>query len=275
MPQQTLDVIRTKNGKSFQIAQREGNGPVSEGSVKTVEGKEKKPTPGEMPDPHLLFYNSLLCAGLLILFAILARNRQVVPKGFANFAEYVAELMNNFTIGIVGEEGKRYTPLVGTVFLYILVMNLIGIIPGFHSPTSNLTITLALGVVVFVYVQFENIRQNGIVGYLKHFMGPLPAMSPFMFFIELISEFVRPFTLAIRLFGNIFGEDVIVVVLAGLLGSLGASYVGWLPVQLPVVFLSLITAIVQALVFASLTCIYLVLVQPHGHEDHAEAVVGH
>src|SRR5579871_251711 len=280
MPQSAPPVYRTETGKSFQIAQgpthTETPVPGTPAEATRTETKQEKYKIGDIPDPHLLFSNSVLVVLVLIGFALAARGKKAdKPRGFGNFAEFVAEALNNFTVGVIGPGGEKYTPLVGTVFLYILLMNLIGLFPGFHSPTSNLSITLALGLVIFCYVQYEGIRQNGVGGYFRHFMGPsIMGKFPELFFllgpIELVSELIRPLTLAIRLFGNIFGEDVIIVVLAGLLGSLGLSKLGWLPVQIPVLFLSLITDVVQAMVFAILTCIYISLVSHHDAEGHHE-----
>lgn len=235
-------------------------------------GESGKHEAGEVPAADLLFYNSALVALLMVVFALVARRElQKIPRGLQNVAEWAVESLNNFTVGIVGPGGERYTPLVGTIFIYILLMNLIGIFPGFHSPTANISITLALGVVVFCYVQYEGIRQNGLGGHFKHFMGPMPALAPLMLPVELISEIVKPFTLAVRLFGNIFGEDVIIVVLAGLAGTLGGQYLSFIPLQFPVLLLSILTAVVQALVFSMLTCIYLSLVSHHEHEgEHGE-----
>jgi len=242
---------------------QEEHGQVA-GEAHTAE-KEHEEEPGKIPDAPMLFGNSLLVALILVGFALAAKGKkEAVPRGFQNFAEQVVESLNYFTVGIIGHGGERYTPLVGTVFLYILLSNLMGMIPGFHSPTSNISTTLALGVTVFLYVQYEGIRTNGPVNYIKHFMGPMPALSPLMFPVELISEIVKPFTLAVRLFGNIFGEDVILLVLAGLGVSL--LKVPGLPLHFPVLFLSAITAVVQAMVFSMLTCIYLSLVTHHEHE---------
>jgi F-type H+-transporting ATPase subunit a len=230
------------------------------GEAQTAE-KPKEEDAGKIPDAPMLFGNSLVVAAILVGFALVARSKAAaVPRGFQNFAEQVVESLNYFTVSIIGHGGERYTPLVGTVFLYILLSNLIGIIPGLHSPTANLSTTLALGVIVFLYVQYEGIRTNGPVAYIKHFMGPMPALAPLMFPVELISELVKPFTLAVRLFGNIFGEDV----LAGL--GLELLHVPGLPLHFPVLFLSVITAVVQALVFSMLTCIYLSLMAHHDHE---------
>ena len=267
MPQQrqeqSLKVHRI--GKSFQIAQAEGEKKPGETGMST-ETKEESTPIGAIPDPYLLFYNSILIAVIILAFAFFAaKSRQRTPKGFPNFAEFVAEGLDNFTKSIVGPKGSRYTPLIGTIFIYVLLMNFIGLIPGLHSPSANLSITLALGIVVFCYVQYENIRQNKIGGYLKHLCGPMPALAPLLFPIELISECIRPLTLAIRLFGNIFGEDVIVVVFASLLGIVGMKALGFLPMQFPILVLSVITGVVQAMVFSMLTGIYLLLALPHDH----------
>jgi F-type H+-transporting ATPase subunit a len=186
--------------------------------------------------------------------------------------------MNGFTVGIIGPGGEKYTPLIGTIFIYILVMNLLGLIPTLTSPTSNVTTTLAIGLFVFVYVQYTSIRNNGVGGYLLHFCGPkfetkfgdLPIAAPLMFPIELISEIFRPFTLALRLFGNIFGEDVILVAFAGLGAASIASK--WIPFHLPILLLAVLTSLVQAMVFCTLACIYITLVSHHDdeHEHHEE-----
>jgi F-type H+-transporting ATPase subunit a len=235
------------------------------GEATTTEKGEKEEDPGKIPDAPRLFGNSLVVAAILVIFALIARSKkEIVPRGLQNFAEQIVESLNYFTVGIIGPGGERYTPLVGTVFLYILLSNLIGIIPGLHSPTANISVTFALGVTVFIYVQYEGIRTNGPLNYAKHFMGPLWWLSWFMGPVELISEIVKPFTLAIRLFGNIFGEDVIIMVLAGL--GLQLLHIPGLPLHFPVLFLSVITAAVQAMVFSMLTCIYLSLVVHHEHE---------
>lgn len=273
MPQslQTAPTVQGHTGQRILLAQGDRTEePAAEGTH--AETKAEEPNPGEIPDAHLLLWNSALIAALLIAFALAARKTAKRPRGFANFAEWVAESLNNFTVGIIGHGGEQYTPLVGTVFLYILLMNLVGQIPILHSPTANLSITLALGVVVFIYVQFVGMKNSGVGGYLKHFAGPMLPMAPLMFPIEIISEIVKPFTLAIRLFGNIFGEHVIVGVLAGLFLSLGLPALGWLPTQFPIQLLGLLFAFVQAMVFAMLTGVYIVLMSHHDEhvEDHVE-----
>lgn len=302
MPQETLYVkpVIKENRRSFQIAQNDhgtsgkadpkhdGHSTTKQpsgGDSHTTQGdsghgsgdhsaggntEHKVHKPGDVPSPSLLFMNSCLVAVIILVLGFLTtRKLQAVPRGISNLGEWFAESMKNFTLGIIGHGGEKHIPLVGTIFIYILLSNLIGQIPGFHSPTANISMTLALGVIVFFYVQYWGIRNNGIGGHLRHFMGPsIGGKFPELFFllgpIELLSELIKPFTLAIRLFGNIFGEDVIILVLAGLGAGIGLSF---LPFQFPVLLLVLITSLVQAMVFSMLTCIYLSLVS---HHDHAE-----
>jgi F-type H+-transporting ATPase subunit a len=274
MPQSSLHNLRSQ--PPILLAQGETGGapgterPVAETTAAEGHGGEKNDV-GAVPDAALLFTNAVMIALIMVAFALAARRKlEAVPKGFQNFAEWIAESLNRFTVGIIGEGGEKYTPLVGTIFLYIFLMNMLSVVPGFHAPTANLSTTLALGVVVFVYVQYQGIRNNGLGGYLKHFVGPMPALSPLIMPVELISEFIKPFTLAVRLFGNIFGEDVILLVLAGLTTTMGMSYLSWLPIQFPVMLLATLTAFVQAMVFAILTCIYLSLMSHHEHGEHGE-----
>jgi len=234
---------------------------------------------GDIPSPWLLISNAFLVAVLLVAFAGAARRKlAAVPRkvwSAQNFGEFLVESMVNFTRGIIGPGGEKYVPLVGTLFFFILCGNLWGLIPGFHAPTSNLSTTLALGLIVFLYVQFVGIRSNGLVGYLKHFWGPFTTPRNPMFLIgfllfpiEIISELVKPFTLAMRLFGNIFGEDTVIVVLAMLAVTMLPAPI--IPLQFPILLLGLLTSFVQALVFTLLTCIYLSLQSHHDseHEGH-------
>ena len=261
-----------QESKPIQIAQAEGHGP-SGGEAHAVVGEahEHKFVLGEIPSPYLLFGNAVCVAVLLVILAKAMKRRQAIPSGWGNFGEYIVESMINFTTGIIGPGGEKYVPLVGTIFFFILTSNLWGQIPGFHSPTANLSTTLALGLIVFLYVQYVGIKSNGLGGYLKHFAGPMPAISPLLFPIELISELVKPFTLAMRLFGNIFGEDTVIVVLATLAVTMMPKPLNHvLPFQLPILILGLLTAFVQAMVFSLLTCIYLGLVSHHDSEHDGQ-----
>jgi F-type H+-transporting ATPase subunit a len=228
---------------------------------------------GDIPSPWLLFSNALLVMLVILAFGYRASRKLAdIPGGWQNLGEMITETFVSFTRGVIGEGGEKYVPLVGTLFLFIYISNLWGQIPGLHSPTANLSTTLALGLVVFFYVQFVGIRQRGLKGYLGHFWGPIPLAGILLFPIEVISELVKPFTLAMRLFGNIFGEDTVIIVLATLSVSL-IPLAPVLPLHFPVLILSLLTTFVQALVFSLLTCIYISL-QTHHDEDHHGEVAG-
>jgi len=227
---------------------------------------------GDIPSPWLLFSNSLLVILVLVAFGYrTTRKLADIPRGWQNCGEMIVEAFVSFTRGVIGPGGEKYVPLVGTLFLFIYVSNLWGQLPIFHSPTANLSTTLALGLIVFLYVQFVGIRQRGLRGYLGHFWGPVPLAGILLFPVEVISELVKPFTLAMRLFGNIFGEDTVIIVLATL-GVAVLPQIPILPLQLPILILSLLTTFVQALVFTLLTCIYIAL-QSHHEEHHSEAPV--
>jgi F-type H+-transporting ATPase subunit a len=247
---------------------------------------------GDIPDPGVLAGNAVLVALLMVVFGLAAtgwfrRRMADIPRGVQSFGEYIVEQMINFTRGVIGPGGEKYVPLVGTLFFFILIGNLFGLVPYLNSPTSNLSTTLALGLIVFFYVQFVGIRSNGVLGYLKHFWGPftdirnpMTLIGLLMFPIEVISEVVKPFTLAMRLFGNIFGEDTVIIVLATLAVTLlPAPLKGVIPFQFPILLLGLLTAFVQTLVFTLLTCIYISLLshheEGHGHApEHGPAEAG-
>lgn len=224
---------------------------------------------GDIPSPWLLFSNAILVGVVLIAFGYrTTRKLADIPRGWQNLGEMVVEAFVSFTRSVIGPGGEKYVPLVGTLFLFIYISNLWGQIPGFHSPTANLSTTLALGLIVFFYVQYTGLRARGLRGYLGHFWGPIPAAGILLFPIEVISELVKPFTLAMRLFGNIFGEDTVIIVLATL-GVAALPALPILPLQFPILLLSLLTTFVQALVFTLLTCIYIALQTHHEEEEHA------
>ena len=215
-----------------------------------------------------------LIAIFICLVAYLAyRKKTLIPGGLQNFVEMVVEALDNFVCGILGPRGRKFTPFLGTLFIYILCMNLFGLIPVMKSPTSNLNTTVSLAICVFFYVQYTGIRSLGIVGYLSHMAGePRDLVTwclvPINIPIHIVEELAKPLSLSLRLFGNITGEDVLITVFVGL-GVSALSFlhlpVG-LPFQLPFIFLALLTGTIQALVFTLLSTIYFSLLLPH--EEH-------
>jgi F-type H+-transporting ATPase subunit a len=209
------------------------------------------------------------------------RRMSLRPNSWQCFGEIAYEALRGLTIGVIGPSGQKYVPLIGSLFLYIFTMNMIGIIPGFTSPTSSLGTTFPMAVFVILFVQVEAIRAHGFVGYLKHFTGGAPfPISVILFIAELVGEFVaKPISLSMRLFGNIFGEDMVLVVLAGLLPlglEIGGVQWRFFPLQFPVLLLAMFTSFVQALIFSMLTAVYLsVLATPHDDHGHAEGAHAH
>ncbi len=181
-------------------------------------------------------------------------------------AEMFVEWFQDFAGGVLGDKARRYVPIYGTFFLFILCANLSGLIPGFSPPTSNFNIAFALGVTSFVLYNFFAFQQKG-VGYLKHFLGPLWWLIPLMLPLELIDNFVRPASLALRLFGNMTGDHVVIGIFTDLT-----------KVVIPVIFLCLgsFVSLVQAFVFSILSMVYLSLaLADHDHDHDHEHGHGH
>ena len=194
---------------------------------------------------------------LLIISAVLfARGVQLLPKKGQNFFEVIIEKLENFMVELTGPEGRFFFPYIATVFLFILVSNLIGLVPGFNSPTANLNTTLAMALCTFVYTHYIGIKFHG-VKYLKHFLGPVWWMAPLMLPIELIGHLARVMSLSVRLFGNIFGKEMVLSILFMLAGL----YL----VPLPIMFLGILVSFIQAIVFMLLSTIYFVGAMEEAH----------
>jgi len=221
---------------------------------------------------------ALFIAGVIIVLSRIAYSkREMIPGPFQNGVEMVVEGLYNFIYSILGKEADRYAPFLATLFVYILISNWIGMIPLGHSPSTSLAFTGALALLVFFYVQYTGIRRQGIGGYLFHLAGePRDTIGwvllPLFFLLHLVGELVKPVSLALRLFGNITGEDMLIAVFVGMgvtVLPFLADYAG-LPLQTPFYFLGLLLSTVQALVFTLLSTIYILLMLPHP-EEHAEA----
>lgn len=240
---------------------------------------------------QLPIYSLLVILIIGITAAVASSRREMVPGPLQNFVEVIVGGLSDFVEGILGLEGRPFVPYIGTLFLYIWISNLLGILPFFKAPTSSINTTLALALCTFLYVQFTAFRGQGPLGYLFHLAGeprdPVGwAMVPLMLPLHIIGEFAKPLSLSLRLFGNIFGEETLVAVFVGMgVAILAATHLPiGLPIQTPFYFLALLTSTIQALVFSLLTTIYISLVLPHkhhgnhGHHDdhgHAHAHDGH
>ena len=199
---------------------------------------------------YLFMSHMLLSALIVIMLAKMAtKNLKVVPNGTQNLMEAYLQGVAAMGTDVMGrEKAMRYLPLVATLGLFIGIANLIGVIPGFEAPSAFLDFTLALALIVFVYYNFEGIRRNGVVDYFKHFMGPVWWLAWLMFPIEIVSHISRIVSLSFRLFGNVKGDDMFLMVMLML--------APWLLPMIPFALLSFM-ALLQAFIFMMLTYVYL------------------
>jgi F-type H+-transporting ATPase subunit a len=172
-------------------------------------------------------------------------------------------VLQNMVKDVIGEHGMKYFPVVATFACLIFVSNIMGLFPLFMAPTANLNVTLALGITSFVYYNYIGIKENGLIGHLAHFAGPIWWIAPFIFLIEIFSNFIRPFTLGIRLFANMFADEQIASIITGLYPPFTQFFV-------PIILLPLAVfiALVQTLVFTLLSMIYISEVSHPPHDHH-------
>jgi F-type H+-transporting ATPase subunit a len=214
--------------------------------------------------PGIPPYVSYSWLAMLILVGIslsLKNKLTLVPSGLQNVMESVAEFAQNLSLSNIGHHwGDKFYPLIGTLFLYILVCNFMGLIPGFESPTSNINMTASMAVPVFLATHYYAVKVHGFK-YINHFLGPirsiyaLPLMI-LMFLIELIGHVVRPVTLSVRLFGNMIAKHMILIILGILAPAI---------VPIAILGLGVLVSLIQAYVFILLTCLYLAGAVEAGH----------
>ncbi len=186
---------------------------------------------------------------VLVLAKLATKSMQLVPNGVQNIMEAYLEGVIAMGKDVIGVElARKYLPLVATIGLLVLMSNLIGIIPGFESPTSNASMTIVLALIVFIYYNYEGIRVNGFIKYFGHFMGPLKVLAPLMFPIEIVSHLSRIVSLSFRLMGNIKGDDMFLMVILML--------APWVAPMVPFALLTFM-AFLQAFIFMILTYVYL------------------
>ena len=209
----------------------------------------------------IILSHYILVLGIIFLIARAAtRKLQLVPTGAQNVMETFVGGIIKIRADTMGEQNARtYMPLIASLALVIVSCNLIGVIPGFESPTSNINFTLSLALIVFVYYNYVGIKKNGFVAYFKHFMGPMPILAPLMFPIEIISHISRIISLSFRLFGSIRGDDMFLMVLLML--------VPWL-LPLPGFFLLTAFGFLQAFIFSILTYVYIAGSVMMEHDEH-------
>ena len=192
-------------------------------------------------------YTWLVMAILIALAFLATRAVSIVPTGLQNLMEVVVTGIEGLLDETMGKEGKAYFPLIATFALFILVSNLIALIPGFYPPTANLNTNAALALTVFVMTHAVGFKKHG-GSYLKHFMGPIWWLAPLIFVIEIIGHLARPLSLTLRLFGNMWGHEIVLMIFLMLVPL-------FLPI--PMMLMGLLVAFIQTFVFTLLAMIYI------------------
>lgn len=214
-------------------------------------------------------------AALLILLAMRANKQLLGAKDSAvpdrtltarNFMEIFVEMFGDLADGVIGHGGRKYAHVYGTFFLFILFSNFLGLVPGFNPPTSNLNVTLGLGLCSFVLFNYYGVKAQGAGPYLKHFMGPVLFVAPLIFVLEVIGALIRPVTLGLRLAANMSADHLVIGIFTDLTKLL-----------VPVVFymLGALVCVLQAFVFTLLSMIYVSLAVSHHDESHGHAEHAH
>jgi F-type H+-transporting ATPase subunit a len=202
-----------------------------------------------------IVYTWLLMAALVLLSLATTKRLQSVPSGLQNFMEVVVGGIENMLVDTMGEHGRPFFPLIATLAVFILVSNLIGLIPGFYPPTANINTTAACAVVVFCATHIVGVKEHG-AGYIKHFLGPIPWLIPIMLPIEIIGHISRVISLTLRLFGNMNGHELVLMIFFGLAPFL---------VPLPMMLMGVLVSFIQAFVFMLLAMIYIQGSLEHAH----------
>jgi F-type H+-transporting ATPase subunit a len=252
-------------------------------AANTLEGKNLHSDPTHAHHPVAKFllefkapiYSAIVIGILCAIFIPISRRLTLIPGRYQNLVEWAIEGLDNFVQGVLGPDGRRFVPFLGTLFIYIYLQNILGLFPLMFTPTAVVNTTLAMSLIVFVTVQIVAVRSHGPLGYLWHLAGEPRdvvgwAMSPLMLPLHIVGEVAKPISLALRLFGNMMGGESLLAVFMGL----GVAILAFtnmpfgFPLHFPFLFLELLVTLVQALVFTLLSTIYISLVLPHSEEAH-------
>ena len=221
---------------------------------------------GNLPIPtQIVMFLIVVFIAVVVLTILRGKLSSDAPTGKQQTFEVGVEAIRNMLIELIGPHGIKHFPVIATFALLIFLSNFIGFIPGLISPTANLNVTLALALTSFLYYNAIGIKENGIVGYLKHFMGPVAILAPLMFFIEIVSHLARILSLSLRLFGNIYGEEQVSGVIAGLA-----------PWGIPILLLplALLATFLQTFIFIVLSMLYIAEMSHH-EDDHGHGEAAH
>ncbi len=197
--------------------------------------------------PHVT-YMWLAMVILIVLGWIAGKSVSMVPETAQNVFEVIISGLEEFMVSLTGEEGRKSFPLVLTLFLFVLLGNLMGLVPAFYPPTASINTTVALAIIAVTWSHVIGIQRHGIK-YIKHFLGPVPALMPLFLIIELIGHAARVLSLTLRLFGNMMGHELVVIILLTLAGPF--------LVPLPIMAMGILVALIQAIVFFLLPTMYI------------------
>jgi F-type H+-transporting ATPase subunit a len=200
----------------------------------------------------------LVVAGFAANSALGRGEEQVAPANrfsLRGLFEVITEFITNLSDSVIGVEGRHFVPLFAAVFTFVYANNMLGMLPGLVPATENMNMTSAMAILVFLGYNFVGIQHHGI-GYIKHFLGPMPILIPFMLPLEILSHLVRPFSLSMRLSNVLAGDHAVVGVFVDLTKVIG---------PLPFYMLGLIVAFVQAFVFTLLSMVYVKMANDHAH----------
>jgi len=215
-----------------------------------------------------------LLAGILV-FVMLSRaasRHEKIPGRYQAFFEVVLDGLRNTFLGALGSGNEKHLPFIMTLFFYILIGNFLEFVPALKAPTSCSSIPIALGIMWFFYIQYVGIKSHGVVGYFKHFCGPIIWLAPMFFFIEVIGELAKPFSLGMRLFGNLFGEDQILNQVYLAMGNNVIAHI--IPIELVPYILQIFTDLIQAFVFPMLVASFIASMSA-SHEEHSDGDSAH
>lgn len=225
---------------------------------------------------------SFIVVALITFMALkISGSLKLIPGRFQMVMELILGTLDDLVCSIMGQRGRAYTAFVGSLFIYILVTNLYGLIPLQNSSTAYLTTTAPLAISVFFYVQYVAVTKNGLLGYLVHLAGSPKSIAEWLFIplnlpLHIMGEFIKPVTLMFRLYGNIMAGHILVAVFLQLgLQSLAATPIPLgLPLHLPFLFLEVLIGLIQAFVFALLSTVYIAMMLPHDPTTSHSRVVG-
>ncbi len=222
-----------------------------------------------------VIYSSIVILLITMLSLTVSRGIRLIPGRLQAFFEILISGLDDIVQGVMGPRGRAYTPFVGTLFIYIFVSNLLGLVPMQNSTMAFLSTVAPISVCVFLYVQWIGLTKNGPLGYLHHLCGSPRdifgwLVAPLMFPLHIMGEFIKPLSLSFRLYGNIMAGHILLAVFMGMgIAMLKPLHLPFgVPLHFPFLFLELLVGVIQAFVFTLLSTIYIAMMLPH--EDHAE-----